>query len=57
MLIHLYSVSLPFTVSPTQSGLLSQLYRGEIDIIEILQGKSLPDTLERIKVEAMAKAV
>lgn len=30
---------------------------GEVDTIEILEGKSLPDTLERIKVEAMAKAV
>ncbi|KAK0199608.1 Hydantoinase/oxoprolinase [Desarmillaria ectypa] len=30
---------------------------GEVDTIEILEGKSLSDTLERIKVEAMAKAV
>ncbi|KAF5353704.1 hypothetical protein D9758_008697 [Tetrapyrgos nigripes] len=30
---------------------------GEIDTIEILQGKSLDDTLARIKMEAIAKAV
>ncbi len=30
---------------------------GEIDTIEILEGKSLPDTIERLKQDAIAKAI
>ncbi|SJL08135.1 related to D-amino acid hydantoin hydrolase (hydantoinase) [Armillaria ostoyae] len=47
----------PFHSVANAVGAAIAIVSGEIDTIEILQGKSLPDTLERIKVEAMAKAV
>ncbi|KAK0211955.1 hypothetical protein IW262DRAFT_343827 [Armillaria fumosa] len=47
----------PFHSAANAVGAPIAVVSGEIDTIEILQGKSLPDTLERIKVEAMAKAV
>ena len=47
----------PFSEVANAVGAAIASVAGEVDVIEILEGKSLPETIERLKAQAISNAV